>query len=79
MDWQYLTPVSPGTTSVSITLPQTSTLVPPAPGSSPPGQVVGWTAQGYRSTTQPDLNTFSFGLLRADDQTQAGAALYIRQ
>src|SRR5262249_14146739 len=84
MDWQYLTPMSvdagfppmDGGTLVSITLPAISTLAgpPPAPP-APPGQIVGWSVQGYKGNV--DLNNFRFGLLRADDQVQAGASVYI--
>jgi len=77
-DWQYITTVPMGATSLSITLPQTSTLSPPPLGSSPPGQVVGWSVQAFTSSTA-DLNNFRFGLLRADTQTQSGASLYVRQ
>ncbi|HVE82035.1 MAG TPA: FG-GAP-like repeat-containing protein, partial [Myxococcales bacterium] len=78
MDWQYLTPVANGLTSLSITLPAASTLVSSPP--APPGQIVGWTVQGYKGAAgSVDLNNFRFGLLRADDQVQAGAALYVRQ
>jgi hypothetical protein len=64
---------------MSITLPQTSTAAPPPAGSSPSGQVVGWTVGAYRTESTQDWNNFRFGLLQAADQTQAGASLYIRQ